>query len=197
MQAWNAGILPGMGDWSSSVTGPQVLGARTDEFGNPMPAWSCGSGRIEEVNDIFFFIVGGAVLVKSGSMVLAYSSAIIGATPLLLRVATGAGTVLAIGKNIGRDGTVLATGKGTGRAANKLRPDQSAKGAHTTFKRDGAGQITHYQEWTPNPRNPSGFDAGRGFHGTGRPHHNLIPHVHDRLAPGGVRAPFRWEIPRR
>jgi len=87
---------------------------------------------------------------------------------------------------------------------NKLKPDPAAAGDHTTFKRDPAtGRITHYETWTTNKKNPSGFDTQRRYHGTGEPHFNKAtrvdvssPHVHDKQTPGGVRPPLPWEIPR-
>jgi hypothetical protein len=88
--------------------------------------------------------------------------------------------------------------------AKNLKPDPSASGAHTTFRRDPTtGNITHYETWKPNPQNPSGFDSAKSFHGTGNPHFNKVlgrdvnaPHVHDRLTPGGLREPLPWENPR-
>lgn len=102
------------------------------------------------------------------------------------------------------------TGKGAesvgsinkGRAANKLVPDSSATGAHSVFKRDPVtGNITNYETYVPNPKNPTGFDLQLRYDGVGKPHTNpysgerLIPHVHDKTVPGGVRSPFSWEIP--
>jgi len=90
------------------------------------------------------------------------------------------------------------------RGRNRLQPDPSAQGAHTTFKIDPAtGKITKYQTWEPNPRNPSGFDSGVRFDGSGSAHFNKVtgepvptPHVHDPLAPGGVRPALPSEIPK-
>jgi RHS repeat-associated protein len=94
-------------------------------------------------------------------------------------------------------------GKGnTGRASNNIRPAEDAIGAHTGFKRDPkTGEITNYRTYEPNPKNPSGFDQVSGYDGVGHPHRNavtrepLMPHVHDRSAPGGVRVPRSDEIP--
>jgi hypothetical protein len=46
----------------------------------------------------------------------------------------------------------------SGRAANNLRRDPAAEGAHSTFKVGPQGQVTGHAEWEPNPKNPSGFD---------------------------------------
>jgi hypothetical protein len=117
----------------------------------------------------------GGTRVAAGSTGLAGKTAIGGT-----RVASGSAT----------------TGTATGRATNHLRPNPSATGAHTTYRTNPTtGRITHYETWTPNPRNPSGFDSAIRYDGVGRPHNNLMPHVHDRLAPGGVRAPHPWEFP--
>ncbi|QAA31078.1 DNRLRE domain-containing protein [Clostridium manihotivorum] len=91
-----------------------------------------------------------------------------------------------------------------GRSKNKLKPDPSAQGDHTTFKRNpDTGEITNYETWRPNPKNPTGFDSAKRYDGTGSPHKNpvtgeeLMPHVHDKTVPGGVRSPIPWEIPRK
>ena len=87
--------------------------------------------------------------------------------------------------------------------ADRLKPDQNAVGAHSTFRRDATGRITHYAEWTPNAKNPSGFDLVKRFDGIGGKHTNSItgieidtPHIHGKTIPGGVRAPFPWELPK-
>ena len=95
-----------------------------------------------------------------------------------------------------------STKANTGRAKNKIQPDKNAEGAHTVIKRDPkTGEITNYRTYEPNPQNPSGFDEVLGYDGVGHPHRNaatrepLMPHVHDRSAPGGVRVPRSDEIP--
>lgn len=95
------------------------------------------------------------------------------------------------------------------RGCNKLNPDTNAKGSHTTFSKDPkTGQISHYAEWTPNSKNPKGFDLAKRFDGIGHGHTNSltgekvpVPHVHGGVAPGtavpgGVRSPLPWELPR-
>ena len=63
----------------------------------------------------------------------------------------------------------------SGRAANKLRPDPSATGEHSTFLRDPqTGRVNKYTTWESNPRHPDGFNEGTMFHGTGRQHHNKV-----------------------
>lgn len=91
----------------------------------------------------------------------------------------------------------------TGRGKNSIKPDTKAQGAHSVYKRDpNTGNITNYKTYEPNPKNPSGFDEIIGYDGVGKPHVNkatgesLIPHVHDKTVPGGVRAPYPYEIPK-
>lgn len=66
-------------------------------------------------------------------------------------------------------GSVKVSGRG------KVRPDTDAIGAHSTFKRDPVtDQITNYQTWEPNPKNPSGFDEALRYDGIGREEFNKI-----------------------
>ena len=90
----------------------------------------------------------------------------------------------------------------SGKAKNKLRPDPNAYGDHTTFKRDpNTGEITNYGTWKSNPKNPTGFDSEKRYDRIGESHFNkvtrekLLPHVHDKTAPGGIRNPIPWEVP--
>jgi RHS repeat-associated protein len=48
---------------------------------------------------------------------------------------------------------------GGGRGSNRLKPDPNATGDHTTFGRDANDNVTAYETWTPNPKNPTGFDT--------------------------------------
>jgi hypothetical protein len=99
----------------------------------------------------------------------------------------------------------LGTGGG-GRSKNKLQPDPSAVGDHTTFARDpSSGRVTKYQTWHQNSRNPVGFDPGLRYDGNplGAPHYNKqtgerieTPHVSGPDVPGGVRRPYPNEMPR-
>jgi len=90
-----------------------------------------------------------------------------------------------------------------GRSANDLKPDPDATGPHTTFKRDpDTGKITNYETWKKSdPRNPNPFESEIRFDGKGQPHTNkvtmedLMPHVHDKTVPGGVRVPYPRDLP--
>ena len=90
---------------------------------------------------------------------------------------------------------------GAGRGGQKLSPDPNAGGApHTTFRRAQDNSITHYAEWTPNPRSPRGYDIVKRYDGVGGEHFDKVtrtyiptPHVQ---GPGWVRPPQIWEIPR-
>ncbi len=94
------------------------------------------------------------------------------------------------------------------RISNKLAPDPEALGDHSSFARDKDGNIFKYQEFTENPKNPSGFDAGKRFDGgkadglPGKPHIDKntkqpvpTPHVQGKNVPGGVRPPKSDELP--
>ncbi len=84
---------------------------------------------------------------------------------------------------------------------NILGPDPNATGPHTTPKYGPDGKITGYQEWNPNPKNPTGFDAGRRVDVSGKPHTNKdgtrvpTPHVHE-LGEKDVRPAEPDEIPK-
>lgn len=73
----------------------------------------------------------------------------------------------------------------TGRAANKLTPVKEAEAAHSTFKRGPDGKITNTATYTPNAKNPSGFDEAKRVDVTGKAHTNSdgakveTPHVHE------------------
>ena len=75
--------------------------------------------------------------------------------------------------------------EGAGRAANKLKPVEGAEGAHSAIKRGPDGKITNTATYTPNPKNPSGFDETKRVDVTGKPHTNSdgtkvpTPHVHE------------------
>lgn len=83
------------------------------------------------------------------------------------------------------DGQVIELPNYVEARGNILKPDPGATGAHTTPKCGPEGKITGYQEWVPNPKNPTGFDAGRRVDVTGKPHTNKdgtrvpTPHVHE------------------
>jgi RHS repeat-associated protein len=97
-------------------------------------------------------------------------------------------------------------GSGDGRSANKLQPDKSAQGDHSTFARDKDGNVYKYQEWKKNDRNPNGFDPGKRFDGgtengkAGAPHFDkktgvsiATPHVNE--SKGVLRLPENKELP--
>jgi hypothetical protein len=90
---------------------------------------------------------------------------------------------------------------------NRFVPDVNAKGAHTAFRKDPlTSKISHYETFVPqtNPRNPNPWESLKRYDGPGGDKHwNKVlnrdiysPHVHDPLAPGGVREPKLREIPK-
>ena len=104
-------------------------------------------------------------------------------------------------------------GKGTSTAVstgtrNRLKPDPLAIGEHTVFRRNPVTNgVTHYETFRlqTNPRNPNFWESVIRFDGNSlhpHAHYNKVlkqdiytPHVHDPLAPGGVRIPKFLEIP--
>ena len=90
------------------------------------------------------------------------------------------------------------------RGCSNLKPESSAKGDHTTFKRDvKTGKVTHYATYKKNPLNPSGFDEVLRFDGVGGAHVNKLtladiptPHIHGKTIPGGVGIPEIWQLPK-
>ena len=44
---------------------------------------------------------------------------------------------------------------------NHLQSDPDAVGPHSTFRRDSDGNVKNHAEWTPNSKNPSGFDQSK------------------------------------
>lgn len=92
----------------------------------------------------------------------------------------------------------------SGRGRNKLEPDPSAPGPHSTWKIDVDGDARGYVEWKPNPKNPWGFDEVKRVDLKGDSHYNKVlgediptPHVHERGSPGGVRHARPDELPTR
>lgn len=91
-----------------------------------------------------------------------------------------------------------------GQRRNHLQPDRNAVGPHSTYKRDQRDRISGYTEWTPNTRNPSGFDEVKRVDLRGRSHYNKVtrqdvptPHVVEKSTPGRVRPAEPGEIPNR
>lgn len=90
----------------------------------------------------------------------------------------------------------------TGRGKNHLHADPQAVGPHSTFRRNAQGDVSHHAEWTPNPRNPRGWDEAKRVDLEGGSHTNSVteqkistPHAHDRTVPGGVREALPDELP--
>ena len=93
----------------------------------------------------------------------------------------------------------------TKKKLNKLGPVKEAEGAHTTWKSDSiTGEITRHETWSPNKRNPSGWDKIQSTDLQGKAHINKItgeavstPHTQGKSIPGGVREAYPNEIPKR
>lgn len=93
----------------------------------------------------------------------------------------------------------------TGRGANHLRHNPNATGPHFTYRVNSAGSVTNIAEWTPNPKNPTGYDLAKRIDVTGRAHPNSVtgqsvptPHVHGTSVNpvvGGVRPAEFHDIP--
>ena len=94
----------------------------------------------------------------------------------------------------------------SGRGRNHLQPDAAAEGSHTTLRRNQDGGVSHHIEWTPNARNPSGFDEVKRVdtqHANPHSHRNkatgeevMTPHTHEPTTPGGIRPARPDELPR-
>jgi len=96
--------------------------------------------------------------------------------------------------------------KATGRGGNKLKPDEDAKGDHSTFKRDDNGDIYKYETYektdTGHDNPVKRFDGGKPDGSPGAPHRNKqtkekvpTPHIQGKKIPGGVRPAKPNEIP--
>lgn len=94
----------------------------------------------------------------------------------------------------------------TGRGKNHLASDPKSQGPHSTFRHDANGNISHHAEWTPNSKNPTGFDQTKRIDTQySNPHTHVnkstrdtvpTPHAHDQSALGGVRPARPDELPR-
>jgi hypothetical protein len=183
-----AGLACGMAPPCAAGAGGFFLGAGTAELQGSVEAYSAGDYR-----------TGDQLANQAGFDFLGAGLFFVGArTP-----GPGAASSADI-EAYSKAGVVPATAaRGGGRAANKLRPNTAAEGAHSTFRTDVQGNITGHAEWRPNPRNPSGFDQAKRVDLTGDPHYNKAtgervstPHTHGKDIPGGVRPATPDEVPR-
>ena len=109
----------------------------------------------------------------------------------------------AIGRGIKKGLRKRSVAKGATRT-KKVEPIKDAGGPHTTWKADPqTGEITRHETWTPNPRNPRGWDKVQSTDLKGAPHINKqtgeaipTPHTQGKAIPGGVRPADPSEIPR-
>jgi hypothetical protein len=82
-----------------------------------------------------------------------------------------------------------------------LKPDTTAAGAHSTFKRDAKGDVSNYATYEENPQNPSGFQETKRVDVTGKAHRNPdgaivpTPHVHE-AGKKGARPATKEELPK-
>ncbi|WP_457322176.1 RHS repeat-associated core domain-containing protein [Stenotrophomonas sp. P5_B8] len=89
----------------------------------------------------------------------------------------------------------------SGRNTNKLRPDSSAEGAHSVFKRGEDGNISNTATYEPNSNNPSGYQEVKRVDVTGKAHTNpdgatiATPHVKE-AGQKGVRPALPEELPK-
>ena len=86
----------------------------------------------------------------------------------------------------------------------KVEPINDAGGPHTTWKSDPqTGEITRHETWSPNLKNPTGWDKVQSTDLKGAPHINKqtgeavpTPHTQGKGIPGGVRPADPSEIPK-
>ncbi len=100
----------------------------------------------------------------------------------------------------GKNGADGAEQVGKGRSANSLRPDASAKGAHTVVKKGPDGTVSNYATYSPNKNNPTGFQEVKRVDVKGKSHTNPdgtkvpTPHVKES-GKKGVRPANKEELP--
>ena len=89
---------------------------------------------------------------------------------------------------------------GTGKASNKLKPDATAQGDHSSFAKDNNGNTYKYETYEKtnsghfNPQKR--FDGGKPDGTAGNPHNGVsTPHVQGKKVEGGVRKPNPDEYP--
>jgi hypothetical protein len=99
---------------------------------------------------------------------------------------------------VGKDGALVHNG----RRAERLRPDDSATGDHSTYRRNkSTGQVNHYQTWfkkcNPHPKDPHPWAPGPRFDLEGPPHMG-VPTPHINMPDGSPPIPATGPaIPRR
>ncbi|MHB8968797.1 MAG: polymorphic toxin type 24 domain-containing protein [Thermoleophilia bacterium] len=94
-------------------------------------------------------------------------------------------------------------GRGAGRAKNKLGPDSSAKGSHSSFRRDSEGRINHYETYDWNPKTQT-WGSQKRFRGEGKSHGGVDPPLilerkprkGSGARPTVPRKPEAWELPK-
>jgi hypothetical protein len=184
-----------------SVAGSEVAGTDKDYFNSGQTAGdviSTGLGTIGTV--LSLMVAGGSVAAspETGGASLAVAGEALAAAGMSSSMAAqGLKNLLGNGKG----GDIVQA-----RDKNKLEPNKSADGDHSTFQRDDNGNVYKHQEWKANPRNPNKFDAGDRFDGgrkdgtPGVPHVNkktgtsiLTPHI--TQADGTARTPTPTELP--
>ncbi|EJF54302.1 RHS repeat-associated core domain protein [Saprospira grandis DSM 2844] len=175
-----------------------------EQFGNRIRPMA--SGRIDPVDDPFTGALGGGlgliddlvahavgkITAKVGAKLL--SKTLLKTSPKLPDQVVGAAKKGFNSKKTGK------------KASNKLRPDKSAEGDHTTFKRDDYGKVFKYETYEKTRTghyNPiKRYDGGKPNGDPGNTHANgkgvpiPTPHVQGKGIPEGVRPPEPWEIPK-
>lgn len=135
-------------------------------------------------------------MVVSAASLVAVAVGIAGALPV---TAEGGGLASRLrSTNWGDDtGAVTFPGK-------RLRPNPAAEGAHSTFRVESSGSVTHYATWEPqsNPFDPAPWTMTKRVDVIGDPHFSKVlgeyvdtPHVQGPGIPGGVRPAEPWELP--
>ena len=173
-----------------AMGGKFVNGAVTTAFANMYNKWSDWSGSVHAGLD------AGGLTPALGIFADVANSIIYGME------GDWGNAALAMGAAVPGAGQAVTGGKWAGRTA-RLKPDVAADGAHTVFRRGGNGEVKNYSTFTPNPKNPTGFDLYKRFDRYGGTHMNKVtnqrvptPHIHSRTTAGGVRSAKPWEIPR-
>ena len=110
--------------------------------------------------------------------------------PVSIKDVKDAGKAISFNKNI------KSNIKVGGRNKNNLHPSKEAKGPHTSFKTDKDGNITNYETFEVEPRNPTtGFKPVKRVDVVGKTHGDIpTPHVHEK---GIVRPAKKEELPKK